>query len=87
MRLTIERKIRKAGRNIMAVVLSVAIIVSSSGISAPANSAEIGEQQIVKEAKEKVKVVKEIKKLRTENSNTYLMSDKTKKLEIYAEDI
>lgn len=33
------------------------------------------------------KVVKEIKKERTENTNTYLLSDGSKKMEIFAEDI
>lgn len=40
-----------------------------------------------KEQNKKADVVKELKKFRTSNSSTYLLSDGSKKLEIYGEDI
>ena len=40
-----------------------------------------------KKNSDKRTVVKELKKYRTENSNTYLLSDGSKKIEIFGEDI
>lgn len=77
----------KLSKKIIALVLSVAIIGTGSGISTMANTMGARENDVVVEEQKEVKVVKELKSKRTKNSNTYLMSDGTKKLEVYAGDI
>jgi len=96
-------KLQKLKRRMIALVLSVAIIGTGNGISTFGTTISADSQtniettEVNKQSENKLvetsqiglqpEVVKEIKKERTENSNTYLMSDGSKKLELFATDI
>ena len=90
-------------RRVIALSLSVAIIGTGNGISTFGTTVGADSQTNVETTEVNAQsgsklvetsqiglqpeVVKEIKKERTENSNTYLMSDGSKKLELFAMDI
>ncbi len=82
-------------KKIIALILIIAIAGTNAGISTLANSIEVRASETkTKEVKdvetdniEAAEIVKEIKSERTENSNTYLLSDGSKELEIANYDI
>lgn len=96
MKLRNERKLRKFSRNILALALSVAIIGTGSGISTLAGSNDYEKNDKIelktyankktKDEKEPT-IVKELEDLRTANSSTYLLSNGSKRLEMYGADI
>ncbi|MCR5835467.1 MAG: hypothetical protein K6G88_03045 [Lachnospiraceae bacterium] len=78
----------------IAVVLTIVITGTSNGIGslcevrAESSNSQTNEQLFLTETlNNELETVKELKSKRTENSNTYLMSDGSKQLEIYYEDI
>lgn len=83
-------KTKKLKRRIISLVLVVTIVFTGYGVSILADTTR---NNIESEKTENVSVenvvtpIKEIKSERTANSNTYLMSDGSKKLEIYSEAI
>lgn len=79
-------------RSACAIILAGALLVTSvqNGFVDRTVKADVKKRtEVSVETKKAVEltVVKEIKSERTENSNTYLMSDGSKKLEVYCEDI
>ena len=70
----------------MSLALTIAIVGTGSGINALANSVNDGKNS-QKSDDNKVTVVKELTDERTENSNTYLLSDGSKKTEIFLSNI
>ena len=70
----------------VSLALTIAIIGTGSGINALANSVNDGKNS-QKAADNKVTVVKELTDERTENSNTYLLSDGSKKTELFLSNI
>ena len=81
--------VRKIKRKVLSLLLIVALV--TTGINLNMMSQFIyAAQERAKESKrieEKVTVVKELVDERTENSNTYLLSNGSKKLEIYGENV
>lgn len=97
-------KLKKIKRRILSIVLTMAIVLTGTGISTLADTVKVNASSEITSNESKTenlitdnsasqkevkipKVVKEIKSKRTKNTNTYLLSDGTKKLEIFAEDI
>ena len=70
----------------MSLALTIAIIGTGSGINTLANSVNDGKNS-QKAVDNKVTVVKELTDERTENSNTYLLSDGSKKTELFLSNI
>lgn len=81
--------VRKIKRKVLSLLLIVALV--TTGINLNMMSQFIyARQERAKESnriEEKVTVVKELVDERTENSNTYLLSNGSKKLEIYGENV
>ena len=81
--------VRKIKRKVLSLLLIVALV--TTGINLNMMSQFIyAAQERAKESKrieEKVTVVKELVDERTENSNTYLLSDGSKRTDIYNENI
>lgn len=77
-------------RNCMKKVVSLMLIValSLSGVK-PIKSTEVvyAKNKNVERVLEKAKIVKELKNERTENSDTYQLSDGSKELKLYSENI
>ena len=84
-------KLKKIKRRMLSITLTIAIALTGTGMSTLANSMSISaNSEVVQKSQKKDKELTEIKELkseRTENSNTYLMIDGSKKLEIYSEAI
>ena len=79
-------RIRNISKKMVSLALTIAIIGTGSGINALANSVNDGKNS-QKAADNKVTVVKELTDERTENSNTYLLSDGSKKTELFLSNI
>ena len=79
-------RIRNISKKMVSLALTIAIIGTGSGINALANSVDDGKNS-QKAADNKVTVVKELTDERTENSNTYLLSDGSKKTELFLSNI
>jgi hypothetical protein len=79
-------RIRNISKKLVSLALTIAIIGTGSGINALANSVNDGKNS-QKAADNKVTVVKELTDERTENSNTYLLSDGSKKTELFLSNI
>ena len=79
-------RIRNISKKMVSLALTIAIIGTGSGINALANSVNDGKNS-QKSDDNKVTVVKELTDERTENSNTYLLSDGSKKTEIFLSNI
>ena len=77
---------RNVSKKLVPLALTMAIIGTGSGINALANSVNDGKNS-QKAADNKVTVVKELTDERTENSNTYLLSDGSKKTELFLSNI
>lgn len=77
---------RNISKKLVPLALTMAIIGTGSGINALANSVNDGKNS-QKAADNKVTVVKELTDERTENSNTYLLSDGSKKTEIFLSNV
>lgn len=80
---------KKVLRRILSLILVMTMLVTGLNLDVMAESVYAAQKQEEKyqKTKEKVTVVKELIGERTENSNTYLMSDGSKKLEILGENI
>lgn len=76
---------RKKAISLMLVVALVVTGVHLDTLSQSVYAAK--ETKTEKKENKKKKVVKELKSEQTENSNTYLMSDGTRKMEIYRDNI
>lgn len=79
-------RIRNISKKMVSLALTIAIIGTGSGINALANSVNDGKNS-QKATDNKVTVVKELTDERTENSNTYLLSDGSKKTELFLSNI
>lgn len=82
-------KKKKIKRNLVALLSVVTLTVTglhTDIMSAPIYAAQKNNKENI-EAEKEISVVKELTEERTENSNTYLMSDGSKKLEILGENI
>ena len=79
-------RIRNISKKMVSLALTIAIIGTGSGINALANSVDDGKNS-QKAADNIVTVVKELTDERTENSNTYLLSDGSKKTELFLSNI
>lgn len=83
----------KAKRQVISVVLVIALAITGLNWEVMSNSIYAGQKnkaeniETTKKFLKEVATVKELPDERTEKSNTYLMSDGTKKLEIYGENI
>lgn len=81
-----KKKIRKIGRKSLAIVVAIAVLATGVQIKGPSKKVNAAQKETKKQV-EKVTKVKEIISERTENSNTYLLSDGSKQMEIYPEKI
>ena len=81
--------VRKIKRKVLSLILVTALITTGLNLEAMSQSIYASQTQKKENRKtqEKVTVVKELVDERTENSNTYLLSDGAKKTEIYSENI
>ena len=77
---------RNISKKLVSLALTIAIIGTGSGINTLANSVNDGKNS-QKAVDNKVTVVKELTDERTENSNTYLLSDGSKKTELFLSNI
>ena len=77
---------RNISKKLVSLALTIAIIGTGSGINTLANSVNDGKNS-QKAVDNKVTVVKELIDERTENSNTYLLSDGSKKTELFLSNI
>ena len=79
---------KKVSRRILSLILVVTMLATGLNLNVMAESI-YASQRVKTEEKQRneVTVVKELVNERTENSNTYLMSDGSKKLEILGENI
>ncbi len=75
------------------LTLILVVIIVENGLSTSALASSLNDNELVKKVEKTANItedavaIKEIKSERTENSNTYLMSDGSKKLEIFSENI
>lgn len=83
------RYVRKAKRKVISLVLIVALMITGMNLDMMSQSIYAAQTQKKENRKteEKVTVVKELVDERTENSNTYLLSDGSKQAEIYTDSI
>lgn len=85
------RKTRKMRRKILSLLLAVTLTVTGMNFQMMSESIyaakETSGQQKKQKVQKKAEAVRELPGERTENSSTYLMSDGTKKLEVYGENI
>lgn len=83
------RYVRKAKRKVISLVLIVTLMITGMNLDMMSQSIYAAQTQKKENRKteEKVTVVKELVDERTENSNTYLLSNGSKKLEIYGENV
>ena len=85
-----KRKVsKKVLRRALSLILVITMIVTGMNLNVMSDSIYAAQKQEKKNEKveEKVKVVKELVDERTENSNTYLLSDGSKQTEIFTENI
>ncbi|MCI8955657.1 MAG: DNRLRE domain-containing protein [Eubacterium sp.] len=82
------KQLGKMRRKIIALALIVALVITGMNLDMMPQSI-YATQEIAKEppTEEKVTIVKELVDERTENSNTYLLSDGSKQAEIFTENI
>lgn len=88
-----NRESKQVFKAACAVMLTAALTVTNINVGwlQKREGAKVIAESVIQENNDKEKtepeVVKEIKRERTENTNTYLLSDGSKKMEIFAEDI
>lgn len=80
---------RKTGKRTISFILIIALMVTGLNLDTMADSVYAAQKNRTESnaGKEKVTVVKELTGERTESTNTYLMSDGSKKMEVYGENI
>ena len=80
---------KKVFRRTLSLILVITMSVTGLGLDMMAESVYATQktETVEKSKKKELTVVKELTDERTENSNTYLMSDGSKQLEIFSEDI
>ena len=83
------QNVRKIKRKVLSLILVTALVTTGLNLDTMSQSIYASQTQKNENRKtqEKVTVVKELVDERTENSNTYLLSDGAKKTEIYSENI
>ena len=81
--------VRKIKRKVLSLILVTALITTGLNLEAMSQSIYASQTQKKENRKtqEKVTVVKELVDERTENSNTYLLSDGSKQAEIFTDSI
>lgn len=77
---------RKLFRKILSLILVITISVTVLNLDMMPESVYAGEKTVAAKEKEKITVVKELADERTENSNTYLLSDGSKKTDFFMDD-
>ena len=84
-----RQNVRKIKRKVLSLILVTALVTTGLNLDTMSQSIYASQTQKNENRKtqEKVTVVKELVDERTENSNTYLLSDGAKKTEIYSENI
>ena len=84
-----EKNVQKMKRKMTALVLVVALVITGTNLNIMSDSIYATQENGVENSKgkEEAVVVRELEDERTENSNTYLMSDGSKKTDIYTENI
>lgn len=84
-------KSKKYLKKLLSIILTITIILTGYGVSTLASTVQVSASSKITTEREKedkkITEITEIKSQRTEKSNTYLMSDGSRKLEIYSEDI
>lgn len=80
---------KKILRRILSLILVMTMLVTGLNLDMMAESVYATQKTETEEKnkKKELTIVKELTDERTENSNTYLMSDGSKQLEIFSEDI
>lgn len=84
-----KKHMRKTGKRTISFILIIALMVTGLNLDTMADSVYAAQKNRTESnaGKEKVTVVKELTGERTESTNTYLMSDGSKKMEVYGENI
>lgn len=87
-----NKKSRRQLKRVVSLILVVTLVVTGLNLDTMAYSIYAAQrneeaESNAKKAKEKITEVRELTGERTENTNTYLMSDGSKKLEVFGENI
>lgn len=83
------KDVRSIKRELISLIVIMALVITGMSPEVMSKSvyATQESEKENKKAKEKATVVKELKEERTENSNTYLLSDGSKRTDIYSENV
>lgn len=87
-----NKKSRRQLKRVVSLILVVTLVVTGLNLDTMADSIYAAQrneeaESNAKKAKKKITEVRELTGERTENTNTYLMSDGSKKLEVFGENI